>query len=94
MGNCEEKRKGLIEERKAAMPKSYRANYDKAVSGNSLRAAINSQCLECVYWHIEDVRSCTDLACPLWKVRPYQDISQNKAGGCSMGRQYDRGGAE
>ena len=54
------------------MPRSYRATYDRAVKGKSLRAAINAQCLECVSWITKEVRLCTDLACPLYAVRPYQ----------------------
>ena len=69
-------RQEQIAERRNQMPRSYRACYDKAVSGKSLRASINSFCLECVCWQIEEIRKCTDLACPLFAVRPYQ-ISQN-----------------
>ncbi len=65
-----------VAERRAQMPRSYRTTYDKAVSGRSLRAAINSFCLECVCWRIEEIRNCTDLACPLYAVRPYQ-LPQN-----------------
>lgn len=70
-------RQRQIEARRAQMPRSYRACYDKAVSGKSLRAAINSFCLECVCWQTIEIRLCTDKACPLWKVRPYQDVPQN-----------------
>ena len=70
-------RQKQIAERRAQMPRSYRACYDKAVSGKSLRAAINSFCLECVCWQTKEIRICTDLACPLWMVRPYQDVPQN-----------------
>lgn len=69
-----------IAERRAQMPRSYRATYDKAIKGKSLRAAINSFCLECVCWQIEEIRNCTDLACPLYAVRPYQ-LSQNASDG-------------
>ena len=65
-----------IEQRKSAMPRSYRAVYEKAVRGRSLRAAINSFCLECVYWQIEEIRNCADLGCPLFSLRPYQGIAQ------------------
>ena len=69
-------RQDKIAERREQMPRSYRAYYDKAVSGKSLRASINSFCLECVCWQIEEIRKCTDLACPLYAVRPYQ-LPQN-----------------
>jgi hypothetical protein len=61
-----------IAERRKQMPRAYRANYDKAVQGKSLRAAVNAFCLECVYWFRKEVRFCTGLACPLYAVRPYQ----------------------
>lgn len=79
-------REEQIAERREQMPRSYRATYDKAVKGKSLRAAINSFCLECVCWQIEEIRNCTELACPLYAVRPYQS-SQN-------GRQRQFSGAE
>jgi len=69
--------------RRAQMPRSYRTTYDKAVSGRSLRASINSFCLECVCWQIEEIRNCTDLVCPLYAVRPYQ-LPQNGRKGCSV----------
>ncbi|MBN2594855.1 MAG: hypothetical protein JXA81_15215 [Sedimentisphaerales bacterium] len=64
-------------QRRSNIPRSYRAIYDTAVSGNSLRAAINAQCLECVSWHVKEIRNCTDFACPLYAVRPYQERPQN-----------------
>jgi len=76
------KRETQIAKRRADMPRSYRACYDKAVSGKSLRAAINSFCLECVCWQIEEIRQCTDLACSLYAVRPYQ-LPQNAREGRS-----------
>jgi len=74
-------RKEQIAERRTQIPRSYKSIYDKAVKGKSLRAAINAQCLECVCWQIKEIRNCTDLACPLYAVRPYQS-SQN---GCDGG---------
>lgn len=70
--NIEQQRQMRITERRTQMPRSCRANYDRAVSGDSLRASINSFCLECVCWQIEEIRNCSDLACPLYAVRPYQ----------------------
>lgn len=66
-----------IAKRLEQMPRAYRATYKKAVAGNSLRACINSQCLECVCWQRKEVTLCTDLGCPLYAVRPYQRSSQN-----------------
>ena len=62
--------------RHAQIPRAYRATYNRAVKGRSLRAAINAQCLECVCWQRKEVALCTDLACPLYAVRPYQ-LPQN-----------------
>jgi hypothetical protein len=72
----DEKRQKLITERRAQIPSKYRAIYDRAVKGKGLRAAVDAQCLECVYYKSDEVRNCTDLACPLWAVRPYR-ISRN-----------------
>ena len=76
-------RKEKTAQRRSQMPKAYRATYNKAVKGKSLRVAINAQCLECVCWQIREIRSCTDLACPLYAVRPYQS-SQNGHDGQDM----------
>ena len=69
-----------IAKRRSDMPKIYRPNYDKAISGNSLRAAINAQCLACVQWQRVEVRLCLSTPCPLWNYRPYQS---DDAIGCS-----------
>ena len=66
------KRKEKVAKRLEAIPKDYRRDYKEAVEGNSLRAAINAFCRECVYWKRKEVRRCTALACPLYAVRPYQ----------------------
>ena len=84
-------RKAKIAKRRAQIPRAYRAVYDKATKGQSLRAAINSQCLECVCWQIEEIRNCTDLACPLYAVRPYQSL-QNGRDGRSSGVESQNSG--
>ena len=78
-------REEQIDERRAQMPRIHRANYDKAIKGRSLRAAVNSFCAECTMWQREEVRLCTSLACPLWPYRPYQEISKQASGGRSLG---------
>jgi hypothetical protein len=60
--------------RRNRIPSAYRGIYDRAVSGQSLRAAVNAQCLECVYWKKDEIRNCPDAACPLYAVRPYQNF--------------------
>jgi len=60
--------------RMASMPLSYRADYKRAATGRSIRAAINAMCRECFGWEnvSENIRGCTDPACPLYNYRPYQ----------------------
>ena len=69
-----------IAEYKRQIPKAYRAVYEKAVSGKSLRAAVNAQCLECTGWQRKEITFCSATICPLWMVRPYQEILQDAAG--------------
>jgi hypothetical protein len=77
--NQDTKRQQKIEKRREDMPRKFRKLYDRATAGNSLRAAINAQCLECIHWQVDEIRRCTCLACPLYAVRPYQ----NKPAKCS-----------
>jgi hypothetical protein len=69
-------RAGQIEERRAQIPDIHKANYDKAMRGKSLRAGTKAFCLECVNWQKEEVRHCTDFACPLYPYRPYKNSSK------------------
>jgi hypothetical protein len=62
-----------IEQRRKQMPDIHRANYDKAMRGKSMKAAIKAFCLECVQWQKEEVRLCTDLGCSLYPYRPYKN---------------------
>jgi len=72
MLNSEEQKIKIAEYRKQ-IPKIYRTNYDKAIKGRSLRAAVNAQCLECTGWQREEVRLCTNVVCPLYPYRPYKN---------------------
>jgi hypothetical protein len=65
-------RRQQIELRREKIPRKYRRLYDRAVSGKSLRASINTQCLECCEWISKEVILCSDLGCPLFSVRPYR----------------------
>jgi hypothetical protein len=58
------------------MPESCRGAYKKAVAKKSMRAALNSFCLECVGYQREEIKVCTDLACPLWAYRPYSVLKK------------------
>jgi hypothetical protein len=80
-------REQQIAERLRQMPPKYRATYRRAVEGKSLRACVNSQCLECCGWERAEVGACTDSGCPLYAVRPYQD-------GSGSGQDGQFGGAE
>ena len=51
---------------------SYRKQYDKAITGRGMRAAINSKCLDCICWQQAEVKRCTVVTCPLYTYRPYQ----------------------
>lgn len=50
---------------------AYKKQYIKAMTTASLRAAINSKCLDCCCWQAREVRKCTAENCPLYKHRPY-----------------------
>lgn len=86
MNSLKTKRAEATTQRRSDMPKLYRAIYDRAVRGRSLRACINSFCLECVSWQRREIAVCTSLACPLYAVRPYQ-CSQNPPDGGLSERQ-------
>ena len=70
-------REAQINKRLQNIPRSLQSIYRRATSGNSLRAAVNAFCVECVGYVTNEVRQCTDRGCPLWAVRPYQDSSQS-----------------
>ena len=38
----------------------------------SPRLAIKAQCVHCCWMDVAAIRECTDTACPLWNLRPYQ----------------------
>lgn len=61
-----------VAKRIAGMPTTCRGAYKKAVNHKSMRAAVNSQCLECVGYIRKEISVCTDLACPLYSYRPFQ----------------------
>lgn len=78
-------REEQIAERREQMPKIHRANYDKAMKGRSMKAATKAFCLMCVCWQKEEVRLCTDLACPLYPYRPYKNSSNRRSEQRSLG---------
>lgn len=76
-----------IEKRLNQIPESHRAKYEKAAARKSMRAAVNSQCLECVGYLTKEVSMCTDLACPLYLYRPYQ--KRSKTDEIAVGEEHD-----
>lgn len=54
------------------MPKNYRLNYLRAMSGTSRAAAVKAKCLDCCCWQRKEVQLCTASTCPLHPYRPYQ----------------------
>ena len=64
---------GLVDAQRARrlanVPAKYRDLYRRAYAGKSRKAAIRAHCLECVYWSADEVRRCTDPACPLYEFR-------------------------
>jgi len=76
------KRNSMIERKLRETPKPYKRTYLKAVNGESLRSSINSFCLDCMAWKKKEVRLCPSLACPLWAVRPYQNVRKSVPEAC------------
>jgi hypothetical protein len=58
---------------------AYRKNWDLAMEGRSLRAAVKAKCLDCMCWQSTEVKLCPCAACPLWEVRPYVKHPQRRA---------------
>ncbi|MEI7836727.1 MAG: hypothetical protein WCK05_10000 [Planctomycetota bacterium] len=66
-------RQGVLN-RVAAMPETCRMTYLAGRKGDSPTNAIKAFCQMCVGWQdmAENIRGCTDPACPLYANRPYQ----------------------
>ena len=69
-------RQAALDHRLSQIPQAYRQTYRKAVKGNSLRASINAMCQECCGWQRVEIHLCTDLGCPLYATRPYQQLKR------------------
>jgi hypothetical protein len=59
---------------RADMPRQFRKVYDIAMNGRSLRAAVNSQCIECVGYVFSEVKQCCSPQCPLYPYRPLRGV--------------------
>jgi len=64
-----------IAKQRADMPKQYRRVYDIAMTGKSLRSAVNSQCIQCMGYVFDEVKLCVSPQCPLFLYRPVRGIS-------------------
>ena len=73
---------------------SYRKQYDKAMTGRAMRAAINSKCLECMSWQQAEVRDCHIVICPLHPYRPYQSRRDRPVSSNLAQQNAIRGGGE
>jgi hypothetical protein len=69
-----------VVERLRQIPPKFQPTYRRAVEGQSLRACVNAQCLECCGWQSGEVAACTDAGCPLWSVRPYRSSGTGQEG--------------
>lgn len=63
-----------ITQHRAGVPRQYQRVYDIAMTGRSLRAAISSQCIECMGYVFAEVRQCCSPQCPLYPYRPLRGI--------------------
>lgn len=52
---------------------AYRRTWDKAVSKQSMRAAVDAKCQDCQCWQQAEVKRCDIITCPLWQYRPLQE---------------------
>jgi hypothetical protein len=63
---------------------AYLKQYDKAMRKESMRAAVNSKCLDCTCWESTEVRQCPATDCPLYQYRPYQPSVKRSGDGDSQ----------
>ena len=35
--------------------------------------AVKAKCLDCCAWQVNEVKACSSVTCPLWRVRPFQN---------------------
>ena len=59
---------------------AYRKGYDKAMNKESMRAAVNGKCLDCMGWMKTEVQKCDIVTCTLWPYRPYQSRRRVESG--------------
>jgi hypothetical protein len=49
------------------------ANKIKQLESGSLKAAIKLKCLGCTLGHMEEIKNCSVVSCPLWPVRHWKN---------------------
>lgn len=69
------KNAGRIEKHRQNIPRQFRKVYDIAMTGRSLRAAVNSQCIQCMGYVFKEVKLCCSPQCPLFPYRPLRGVS-------------------
>lgn len=52
----------------------FRGIYDKAMTGRSLKSAIQVGCLICTTCKTKEIKNCSDSGCQNYPYRPYQKI--------------------
>jgi hypothetical protein len=68
-------RAARITQHRADMPRQFRKVYDTVMTGRSLRAAVNSQCIECMGYVFKEFRLCVSPQCPLFPYRQVRGVS-------------------
>jgi len=51
---------------------AYKKLYKKALTTNSYKAAVISNCLDCMNWERSEVKHCTVTTCPCYNIRLYK----------------------
>jgi hypothetical protein len=66
--------RAALEKMVAQIPLQHRLGYLRAIAGlASPRQEIKAYCLMCVSWERQEVAQCTNVLCPHYLSRPYQD---------------------
>ena len=73
--STEKYRAERIRKHRVDIPRQYRKVYDMAMTGRSLRVAVNSQCIECMGYDFSEVKICCSSQCPLFPYRPLRGVS-------------------
>lgn len=62
------------------VPESFRKLYERTQTGKAgPRQAIKMQCAECTGYDRDEITNCSDLACPLYKYRPFAGIRRRQS---------------